>query len=170
MGDAGMTTRTPYRAACLAFAAVVGVASVAEALPAVGDVLPGLRLTDGWDRTLDLSKLGPEPVLVIYEDKDSSRQNVDLKHDLALLAKADRYKQGIALVAIANVEGYDYWPMRGFVKDAINDEARKFDTPIYCDWNGTARRDLGATLGVSNVILYGRGGRVLFSHEGKLAP
>lgn len=165
-----MIIRAPHVASWLAFAAIVGVGSLAEALPTVGDALPDLRLSDGWGRTLDLSQLASEPVLVIYEDKASSRQNVDLKRDLAVLAKADRYKQGVALVAIANVEGYDYWPVRGFVKDAINDEARKFDTPIYCDWDGTARRELGVNLGVSNVILYARGGKVLFSHEGKLAP
>ena len=75
----------------------------------------------------------------------------------------------MGLVAIADVQGYDYWPVRGFVKDAIRDESRKFGTVIYCDWDGTAQRTFGLQRGTSNLILYGRDGKVIFSHEGPLS-
>jgi hypothetical protein len=157
---------------------VIGVAVTAtallgpatHALPRLGTGRPTLRLVDAWDQTLELSSVGAKPVLVVYEDKGSADQNTAFKGDLANLAKGDRYKSRVALVAVADVEGYDFWPVRGFVKDAIRGQSRRFGTVIYCDWNGGARQTLGATRGMSNVILYGKDGRVLFSHEGALSP
>ena len=66
-----------------------------------------------------------------------------MKEELGKLAKGDRYKTAIALLAVADVEGYDYWPVRGFVKSAIRKESRKFGTTIYCDWDGSFRSALG---------------------------
>ncbi len=118
---------------------------------------------------MELSRLGAKPVLIVYEDKDSATQNQAFKNDLANLARGDRYRDTVGLVAIADVQGYDYWPVRGFVKDAIKDESRKFGTVIYCDWDGAARRTLGLRRGTSSVILYGKDGKVIFSHEGAMS-
>lgn len=155
-------------------AVLVGLAAVMStrttlALPPPGADRPALRLRDAWERSLELSRLGGEPVLVVYEDKDSSGQNDAFKAELATLARGDRYKASVALVAVADVQGYDYWPVRGFVKEAIRNQSRKFGTPIYCDWDGAAQRSFGLRRGVSNVILYGREGKVLFSHEGPMS-
>jgi len=163
--------RTAFRRlAATAAVALALCASSALALPSLGAARPAVRLVDGWERTLDLSSLGTKPVLVVYEDKDSSAQNQPFKDELSRLAKGDRYKSSIALVAIADVGGYDYWPVRGFVKDAIREQSRKFGTVIFCDWDGTARTALGVKRGVSTVLLYGRDGKVLFANEGVMSP
>jgi hypothetical protein len=141
----------------------------ARALPSVGASRPQLRLVDAWERVLDLSNVGSRPLLVIYEDKDSATQNAALKQELSELSKGDRYKTRVVLAAVADVAAYDYWPVRGFVKDAIRGESQKAHTPIYCDWDGGARRALEAKAGMSNVILYGRDGRVLFAHVGAMS-
>ncbi|MEO8875989.1 MAG: YtfJ family protein [Polyangiaceae bacterium] len=143
--------------------------SIAGAVPMVGTTRPSAQLVDAWERKLDISKLGAKPVLVLYEDKDSAAQNQAFKDELAVLAKGDKYKKRIALVAVADVEGYDYWPVRGFVEDSIRDQSIRFGTTIFCDWNGAARRTLGAKQGSSNVILYGKDGKVLFAHEGAMS-
>lgn len=140
----------------------------AWALPGTGSARPDLALVDGWDRTLVIDRSANKPILVVYEDKDSASQNQPLKDELAKLAKGDRYKTAIALLAVADVEGYDYWPIRGFVKDAIQSESAKFKTTIYCDWNGGVRSRLGLKKGVSSILLYGRDGKVLLSHEGPM--
>jgi hypothetical protein len=147
---------------------VLAVAADARALPAVGAVRPDVKLQDSWDRTLALSRLRGLPTLLLYESKDSSRENAPLKAQLAELARGDRYRRSIALVAIADVSGYDYWPVRGFVKDAIQDESHKQHTDIYCDWDGGVRGALGLEQGTSNVVLYGRDGRVVFASRGPL--
>ncbi len=160
--------RALLRTGALALA-LASLAPSAGALPKLGAPKPELRLVDAWDRTLDTARLSGRPVLVVHEDKDSSKQNQAFKDDLAALARGNRYVRRIALVAIADVEGYDYWPVRGFVKDAIKSESAKVNTVIYCDWNGDVRRALGLRRGVSNVVLYGAEGTVLFAHEGALS-
>ncbi len=140
----------------------------AAALPGVGATQPDLTLVDGWDRTLVVDRSANKPILVVYEDKDSATQNQPLKDELARLAEGDRYKDAIALLAVADVEGYAYWPIRGFVKDAIQSESAKFKTTIYCDWNGGVRGKLGLKKGASSILLYGRDGRLLLSHEGPM--
>lgn len=148
----------------------LALASPASAVPKVGAALPAITLRDAWDRTLDLGKLAGKPTLVVYEDKDSAKQNDALKEELARLAKGDKYKERVALVAVADVSGFDYWPAKGFVKDAIKSESHKAGTVIYCDWSGAARERLTLKKGVSNVVLYDKSGKVAFSASGTLSP
>lgn len=157
--------KRPALAFALASALLPGLAG---AVPSVGAARPELTLIDGWDRALVVDRTATKPILVVYEDKDSATQNQPLKNELARLAKGDRYKDAVALLAIADVEGYDFWPVKGFVKDAIQTESQKFKTTIYCDWNGGVRGRLGLKKGVSNIVLYGRDGKVRLAHEGPM--
>ncbi len=147
----------------------LAIAAEARALPSIGALRPDVELQDSWDRALPLSRFHGLPTLLLYESKDSSSENAPLKAQLADLARGDRYRRSIALVAIADVSGYDYWPVRGFVKDAIRDESHKQHTVIYCDWDGGVRGALGLEKGTSNVVLYGRDGRVVFASRGPLS-
>jgi predicted transcriptional regulator len=125
-------------------------------------------MVDAWERTYETSQVGQRPLLVLYEDKASSSDNKAFKDELSKLAKGDAYKTKVVLLAVADLTGYDYWPTRGFVKDAVRDESRKAGTPIYCDWDGSIGRALSVKRGASNVMLYGKDGKVLFSYEGAM--
>jgi hypothetical protein len=140
----------------------------ASALPETGASRPNLRLVDAWERSYLLSDVGVRPLLVLYEDKGSVMQNILLKRELTELARGDVYTGRVVLVAVADVAGYDYWPVRGFVKDSIKDESRKAGTPIYCDWDGRVGRAFGVRRGASNVVLYGRDGKAVFAYEGPM--
>lgn len=143
--------------------------TAAEAAPLAGSQRPAISVVDAWGRTLHLAAGGTKPVLVVYEDEGSAKQNLLLKQELAVLAKGGRYRTAIVLLPVADVGGYDYWPVRGFVKDAIQSESRKIDAPIYCDWDRSVRRRLGMRGGTSNVVLYDKNGKVVFAHEGALS-
>ena len=147
-------------------AAAMTVAAGASALPRVGDARPAIVLKDAWDRTLDLSQVG-RPLLVVYEDKESSSQNDAFKTELSRLAKGPRASR-IVLAAIADVQGYDYWPARGFVKDAIRSQSKTIGAPIYCDWSGAVRSTLGLRKRSSTVVLYDANGKVTFASEGAM--
>ncbi len=155
---------------CAVGAIAATSAGSASAVPPVGAPRPELSFTDGWERKNDLARYRGVPILVLYEDKDSATVNRPLKEDLARLASGDRYRDLIALLPFADLTSYDYWPVRGFVKDAIQDESKKQKTVIYCDWDGHVRRGLKLQKGTSNVVLFGRDGRVSFSHAGALSP
>jgi predicted transcriptional regulator len=140
----------------------------AYASPRIGALRPSVQIRDSWDRSLDLSTLGRTPVLLLYEDRDSSHQNDALKDELSALATGNAYRDRIALVAIADVADYDFWPARGFVQTALRHESWRLQTDIYCDWNGRVRRAIGASKGTSTVVLYGRDGDIVFAHEGSM--
>jgi hypothetical protein len=150
--------------------AASGVSAVASGLPVVGVPRPAFTLVDAWDRPLRVDAAANRPLLVIYEDRVSADQNTALKEELAKLARSDPASQAVGLIAVADVSQYDYWPARGFVKRAIRDESKRFGTTIYCDWDGAARRALGLHDHLSSVVLFGRSGRVLLSHEGPMPP
>jgi hypothetical protein len=158
-----MTRRELVQAAI----AVTLTTGSAHALPKVGDARPNVVLKDAWDRTLDLSQVGGRPLLLVYEDKESSSQNQAFKNELSRLAKGPRASR-IVLAAIADVQGYDYWPARGFVKDAIRSQSSAIGAPIYCDWSGSMRSTLGLRRGRSTIILYDAAGHVAFAYEGAM--
>jgi hypothetical protein len=152
----------------LALAGALGAEDL-DARPSVGSARPPVQLSDAWGRSIDLARYRGRPLLLVYEDKDSAAQNAALKTDFATLAKGDRYQDRIAIVPVADVSAYDYWPVRGLVKDAIKDESRRQGLVIYCDWDGRVRSALGVTRSVSNVVLYGPDGRVAFAKEATLS-
>jgi predicted transcriptional regulator len=151
----------------LAFASAL-LPGVAGAIPKEGSDAPNARLVDVEGRELKLGALRGKPVLIVYEDKESSKQNQPLKSDLSQLAKGDRYKSRMNVTAVADVSSYDFWPAKGFVKDAIKEEMVKHKTTIYCDWDGSFRKALGLRSGMSNVVLLSAEGKVLFAGEGTL--
>ena len=145
------------------------VAVPATALVQAGAVRPAAHVVDADDHVVDLRSINGKPTLVLYEDKDSATMNVAFKEELARLAKGDRYRNAVALVPVADLQGFDYWPVRGFVRDAIRSESKKIGTTIYCDWDGAFQRAGGFRRGTSSVMLIGSDGRVRFSAEGPLS-
>ncbi|MBK9262383.1 MAG: hypothetical protein IPM54_21595 [Polyangiaceae bacterium] len=162
MGSSGKTSKFVATAAL----ATALIPSPSLAVLKEGVTAPNARVEDADGRALQMKSLQGKPILIVYEDKDSAKQNQALKDDLSKLAKGDKYKSAIALAAIADVSSYNWWPAKGFVKDAIREESKKQKTTIYCDWDGGFRKAYSIKRGVSNVILIGRDGRVLFSAEG----
>jgi hypothetical protein len=155
----------------VAAGAIVGAAALvaaADARAAIAEGLeaPNARLEDADGRVSDLKALRGKPILIVYEDRDSAKQNEALKRELGALARGDRYRARVALAAVADVSAWDFWPAKGFVRDAIRDESRRQGTTIYCDWTGAFRAAFHLRKGVSNVVLVGKDGRVAFSAEG----
>ena len=133
---------------------------------AEGTLAPNATLEDADGRVSELRAFRGRPILIVYEDRDSAKQNDALKKELGELARGDRYRGRVALAAVADVSAWDFWPARGFVKDAIRDASKQQGTTIYCDWNGAFRKTYQLRRGVSNVVLVGKDGRVIFTAEG----
>lgn len=159
-----MRTAAISLVAALAFGALP-----ASALLPAGSRRPAAHVLDAEDRTLDMRAINGKPIFVIYEDKDSAKMNDALKTELAKLAKGDRYRNAIALVPVADAQSYDFWPVRGFVKDSVRSESKKIGATIYLDWDGSFQRAAGFKRGTSSILLVGRDARVLFSSEGALS-
>jgi hypothetical protein len=154
----------------LSVAALLVWASTARALPELASSAPALELTpvDG-EPVLLQSSLG-RPTLIVYESSASRTQNWPFKKKLKdLVQNTASYREQVALVPIADVEGYNFWPVRGFAADAVRSESQRIGWPIYCDWKGDLRKALDVKQGMSSVILLDRTGKVIFASEGPLA-
>lgn len=159
-----------WRAAGLAAlvgpAMVAAIVTAASAAPKPGDALPAARAATLDGRELNTRSMSGKIVLIFYEDKDSAQLNMALKNELGKVQKSPGWKPNVVVAAVADVSGYDWWPARGFVKDAIQAEQRKAGTPIYLDWSGDFGKAIKAKKGASNVVLVGADGKVQIAHEG----
>ena len=145
------------------------LATPASALPRVGRALPAAVVVDAEGTPVQTDRLRGRPVLIVYESRESNTQNQRLKDRLSKLAEGGRYRSRVHLLPIASVSQFDFWPARGFVEDAIEDESERIGTTIYCDWDGSFARALNLRPQHSSVILVSRQGRVVFAYEGALS-
>jgi len=164
-----MPRRTPVTT-ILAFFLVSLVTVAAAALPRPGTSAPAARAQTLDAKVLDLRALRGRIALVFYEDKDSTAQNKALKDAITAQKKTHGHKLNVVIYAVADVSGYDFWPARGFVEDAIREEERKSKTSIYLDWSGTFGKSLGVKRGVSNVVLLNPDNKVVVAHSGPVPP
>lgn len=142
-----------------------------SALPVTGSNAPNARVVDTDGRVADLAALRGRPVLVFYESRDSLPQNRALVAELAGLRTRgeEPYRSRLALVPVADVTSYDYWPIRGFVRATLRRHARAAGIDIFCDFSGDFGRALGVARGQSNVVLLGPDGAVRFVAHGALS-
>jgi hypothetical protein len=159
--------RAALSAAALASFLLFGALD-ASAEPTVGEKAPDARVEDVDGRSVDVKALKGKPLILFYEGKDSSDQNEALKSELSRLRKAGAIQSTLRITAVADVSDYAYWPVKGIVKDKIREESSRRGMSIYCDWDGSFRAKFKLRRGVSNVILLGEDGRVLFAHAGEV--
>ncbi|HZF55858.1 MAG TPA: redoxin family protein [Polyangiaceae bacterium] len=160
---------TSRRAVLFLAASFVALAAApgADAAPKEGGPVPDARAEDVDGRAFETrSYRGKKTLILFYEGKDTAQQNQRLKVDIAKLMRSDRYRHVTHFAAVADVSDYDYWPVKGLVKDKVREEVQKSGWPIYCDWDGSFRSALKLRRDASNVVVVGRNGRVLFTAEG----
>lgn len=165
--------RLVTRAASVALPVLLAVwlgATAAFALPSVGEMGKNVNLEDADGRVIKLEALVGKPILIVYEDKASTKMNQPFKDELSKLAKGDKYKDKVALAAVADLTAYNYWPVKGFVKDSIREESKKLGTTIFCDWNGHVQVSYAFRKKTSSIVLLNKQGRVVFAAEGKMSP
>ena len=107
-------------------------------------------------------------VILIYEDRDSNQQNNDLKRELADRARSQDLTHDVAVVPVANLSSYSFWPAAGFARDAVIDIAHQQGMEILIDWSNTMAGSYRFRPSTSYVMVLGRDGRVLFRHAGAL--
>lgn len=150
----------------MAAALTIVLSASADASPRVGDHVPRSEAAALDGRTFDTRATHGNLTLIFYEDKDSAKQNQALKNELHAVKRSPGFKPNVRIIAVVDVSGYDWWPARGFVEDAIRTEERKAGAPIYLDWSGDFGKAFQVTRGVSNIVLVGEDGKVRLTHVG----
>jgi hypothetical protein len=157
------------------FLALVGVATTlalidtlpAAARPEISGSRAAVQLVDGWDRQLDLANFA-RPIVLFYEDKDSSTQNQTIKDELTDFQRSSNYRATIEHIIVADTSAYNYWPAKGIAKGELRKWTMKLGIIVYSDFIADVRMKLELEKGQSNVVLYGADGRVLLAHAGPM--
>ncbi|HVG57735.1 MAG TPA: hypothetical protein VNA24_04225 [Hyalangium sp.] len=126
-----------------------------------------LHSSDGVEAPL--SKWRGKPVILFYEDKDSTKLNLVLKEQLFERGKQHGLLEAAWVVAVANLEKFNFFPARQIALSYVKDEEKKVGVPILVDLEGT----LGGLpwklpKKTSTVMLMDATGAVVYSYSGRL--
>lgn len=100
------------------------------------DTLVDARLSDSAGKEFQLSQFRGKPTLVFYEDRHSREENRKVKDELWKRGKAPSLADAANVVGVANLEAYDFWPVRSFARSAVADIEKKAGIKVLIDWNG----------------------------------
>jgi hypothetical protein len=116
-----------------------------------------------------LSKWRGKPVILFYEDKDSTQLNGALKEELFARGKQQGLLEAAWVVAVANLEKFNFFPARQFALSAVRDEEKKVGVPILVDLDGTLGGPPWALpKKTSTVMLMDAAGAVVYRYSGRL--
>lgn len=119
--------------------------------------------------TTRLSTLWVKPTVLFYEDRDSTALNDHVKAALAARARDEKAQQQVAVVAVANVAAWDWFPARNFVLAAVKDIEKKVNQPVYLDFKGSlSAAPWGLAAKTSTVLVLDRSGHPTWRAQGRL--
>jgi thiamine biosynthesis lipoprotein ApbE len=130
---------------------------------------PAFELESTAGVTRRLTNYTGRVVIIVYEDRDSNTQNDALKRELAEHARQGVLTRDVSLVAVANLSGYNFWPAKGYARDAVVEIARTQGYEIMIDWTGAMASSYHFRPARSHVMILSRTGRVLFRYEGPMS-
>ncbi len=137
--------------------------------PAPGPVDATLRTSKG--EQVQLSRWRGKPVILFYEDKDSTTLNLSLKEELFARGKERGLLESAWVVAVANLQKFDFFPARQIALSFVRDEEKKAGVPILVDLDGTlGAAPWGLPMKTSNVLLLDAKGAVVYRFSGKMKP
>lgn len=116
-----------------------------------------------------LSKWRGKPVILFYEDKDSTTLNKVLKEELFARGQERGLLEAAWVVAVANLEKFDFFPARGIALSYVRDEEKKVGVPILVDLEGTlGEAPWKLPTKTSTVILMDATGAVVYRYSGRM--
>jgi hypothetical protein len=142
------------------------VASAAE----LGQRLDAEITTSSGKKT-HLKQFYGKPVLLFYEDPDSVKVNQPAKEELARLSLKWNLKEKVDVVAVANLQGWNWQPAIFFALIAVRGEEKKAQIPVLVDFAGTMQNaPWNLSAHKSTILVLAPDGEVLFQSMGKLDP
>ncbi len=116
-----------------------------------------------------LSKWRGKPVILFYEDKDSTRLNLALKEELFERGKKHGLLEAAWVVAVANLEKFNFFPAKQIALSYVKDEEKKVGVTILVDLEGTLGGPPWALpKKTSTVMLLDAAGGVIYKYSGRL--
>jgi hypothetical protein len=152
-----------------ALTVALATGSASGEAPRPGPVDATLRTSAG--DAVRLSRWRGKPVILFYEDKDSTTLNAPLKEALFARGKERGLLESAWVVAVANLQKFDFFPARQIALSYVRDEEKKAGVPILVDLDGTlGQAPWGLPTKTSNVLLLDADGALVFQHSGRMKP
>lgn len=107
-------------------------------------------------------------LVVLHQDRTSSDQSPEFKAQLGKLTESPTGRQRLRLVALADVGGYDFWPARRYVKDALRPVRDEGGALVLADWQGTVRKRYRIAPGQSVIFVVSPSGELRSLKRGML--
>lgn len=128
--------------------------------------LMNAQILDLDDKPVSLRAMQGRVVIVLHQDRYSSEQNQVFKDRLGELVL--RYPQKLQLVALAEAGGYNFWPARRYVKDALRPLRELGGALVACDWKGAVQKSYRIPARQSAVFVVGKDGTLQALKKGVL--
>lgn len=117
-----------------------------------------------------VSKFRGKPVILFFEDRDSPDLNKEFKDRLFQMGQERNLLDAAHVVAVANLEPFDFFPARDFALAAVRKEEARWGIPILIDWKGAlSAAPWNLPEDTSSVTLLDSEGRVVYEHSGLLS-
>jgi len=127
------------------------------------------KLSASTGSPIQLSEFRGGPLVIFYEDQASVKVNKPLKDELwnrrPQLASTQAH-----IVGIANLQPYDFFPIRGFAFERIRAMEKRTGIPILIDLKGAlSAAPWSLPANGSTVLLVDKDGHLLFRKTGALS-
>jgi len=127
------------------------------------------RLWNSSGKEVALAKWRGKPVILFYEDRHSTTLNGSLKEALFNRGRQMGLLDAAFVVAVANLESFDFFPARDIALSHVRDEEKKWNIPILVDLKGTMG---GAPWNLpkktSSVMLLTPEGQLVYRYSGRM--
>ncbi len=170
-----MTLARVLRGGLLATLVAAGASAQDGAPPPSGVLLPeargapadfALEETSGVTRTL--AEARGRVVVVFYEDREHTEDNVELKHELHQYIVDNHLEERMRIYAVADVHAIPD-PIRDMARTVIRAVASEYGIQILLDWTGALLAPpFSMTSGAANVALFDEAGRLSWRFVGAL--
>ena len=124
------------------------------------------QILDLDDKPVSLRAMQGRVVIVLHQDRYSSEQNQGFKDRLGELVL--RHPQKLQLIALAEAGGYNFWPARRYVKDALRPLRELGGALVACDWKGAVQKNYRIPARQSAVFVVGKDGTLQALKKGVL--
>ncbi len=150
-------------AVCLAASGSSSPASVQS-----GPMDATLSGSDG--KEVSLSRWRGKPVILFYEDRHSTTLNSSFKEALFERGKALGLLEAAWVVAVANLEPFNFFPARQIALSHVKAEERRWGIPILVDLKGTlGKAPWALPKKTSSVLLLDGSGAIVYRYSGRMS-
>lgn len=146
---------------------IVGAAPAGEGPPAT-PAAPDATLRNTADEPVLVSQFRGKPSVLLYEDRHSTEVNRSFKTALRAREQGP-HGADVQVLAVANLSGLNFFPIRGFALHGVREAERKAQHPLLVDWeNALTRPPWSLPPNGSTVVVLSPTGDVVFTQSGAL--